>query len=88
MKYRILSITDNPSNGGHRVAVLQDLSSDQTFKCYLFNHINKMASAIGVSDDLSMLTEFSILLSEETEKEEKKRSLKEWTEGMIVSFPY
>ena len=50
---------------------------------YLFPHIDEMASAIGVNDELTKLTDFAMLLATEDNDE-----LGKWKEGAIVEFPF
>ena len=64
MSFKIISISENKPELP-RIAVLRNQDTGKLIKMYLFPHIDEMASAIGVNDELTKLTDFAMLLATE-----------------------
>jgi hypothetical protein len=82
MSFKIISFSENKPELP-RIAVLRNQDTGKLIKMYLFPHIDEMASAIGVNDELTKLTDFAMLLATEDNDE-----LGKWKAGAIVEFPF
>lgn len=83
MRYFIVEIAEWEDRSIPRVAILRDIDSGFESKFFLFPFLDGMVAAHSVTENLSRLTGYSVLL-----KAEDDSKIENWTTETTLIFPF